>query len=141
MPIGFGIEPPGRGPRGFRADQPPPNQADDLHAIRERFCGPETRPAINLTLSTNQAQRIDLTGTPINALILTTATGQLNVYLGDYTSGTGKPAVTPHIVGTASIVPNTEVIPLPPGQDYILTVQEGAGAASGATGTLIPIYQ
>ena len=139
--VGWGIGPPGRGPQGLRADQPPPSQPDDIHAIRVRYCGPKTLSIQNISLATNQAIRFDLTGTPVNAIILTTATGQLNVYLGDYTSGTGKPAVVPHLVATASIVPNSETFPLPPAADYIFTVQEGAAAAGGATGTIIFIYQ
>lgn len=141
MPAGFGNEPIGRGPKGLRADQPPPSPNDDIHAIRQRFCGPKTLSPQNISLTTNQAVRFDFTGTPINAFILTTSTGQINMYFGDFTSGSGKAAVTPHVVGTAGIVPNTEVIPVPPATDYIITVQEGAAAAGGATGTLIPIYQ
>jgi hypothetical protein len=138
---GFGMGPSGYGPKGLRADQPPPNQADDLHAIRVRYVGPKTLSVQNINLAANAAIRFDLTGTPVNAVILTTATGQLNLYFGDYTSGAGKAAVTPHVVGTASIVANSEVIPIPPAQDYIFTVQEGAAAAGGATGTIIFIYQ
>lgn len=139
MPIGFGIEPPGRGPRGFRADQPPPNQSDDIHAIRERYCGPQTISPQNLGLTANQAVRFDLTGTKINAFLLTVATGQINAYFGDYTSGNGKAAVTPHVVASATVVPQTIIIPLPPGADYVITIQEGAGGT--ATGTFIPIYE
>lgn len=138
---GWGIGPPGRGPQGVRADVPPPNTADDLHAIKERFCGPQTINVQNISLAANAAQRFDLTGTPINAIILTTAMGQINAYFGDYTSGSGKAAVTPHFVGSAAIAPNTEVIVIPPSTSYIITVQEGAGAAGGATGTIIFCYQ
>jgi len=141
MSFGFGVGPPGAGPRGLRADQPPPNTADDLHAIKERFCGPQALSVQNISLATNAAQRFDLTGTPINAIILTTATGQINGYFGDYTSGAGKPAVVPHFVGSASVAPNTEVIVVPPGTNYIITVQEGAASATGATGTITFCYQ
>lgn len=141
MSTGFGNEPSGRGPKGLRADQPPPSPNDDIHAIRLRFCGPGTLSPQNISLATNAAQRFDFTGTPINAFILTTATGQINMYFGDFTSGSGKPAVIPHVVGSAAIVPSTEIIPVPPRTDYIITVQEGAAAAAGATGTIIPIYQ
>lgn len=137
--IGWGIGPPGQGARGVRADQPPPSQADDLHAIRVRYCGPKTLSVQSISLAANQAIRFDLTGTPVNAIILTTATGQINIYLGDYTSGSGKAAVVPHMVGSASIVANSETFPLPPAQDYIITVQEGAG--NTATGTIIFLYQ
>lgn len=139
--IGFGVGPPGRGPRGLRADQPPPNTADDLHAIRERYCGAKTWNVQPISLAANQAQRFDLTGTPVNAIILTTATGQINLYAGDFTSGSGKPAVVPHIVGSAAIAANTEVISVPPAIDWVWTVQEGTGAAGGCTGTIIFLYQ
>lgn len=138
MSFGFGNEPPGRGPRGLRSDQPPPNQSDDMHAIRVRYCGPKSLSIQNIALTANQAIRFDLTGTPINQIILTTATGQINGYFGDYTSGSGKAAVVPHFVGSAVIATNTESIPIPPAQDYIVTVQEGAG--STATGTIIFCY-
>lgn len=138
---GFGIGPPGRGPQGLRADQPPPSTADDLHAIRVRYVGPKTLSIQNVSLASNQAVRFDLTGTPVNAIILTTAVGQINVYIGDYTSGTGRPAVTPHMVGSAGIVANSETFPLPPAGDYIFTVQEGTGAVGGAQGTIIFLYQ
>ena len=139
MPTGFGNAPPGTFPRGLRADQPPPNTSDDLHAIRIRFCGPKTISIQNFSLAANQAIRFDLTGTPVNAIILTTATGQANVYIGDYTSGSGKAAVTPHLVGSASIVPNSQPFSIPPATDYIFTLQEGAGSTT--TGTIIFLYQ
>ena len=139
MPTGFGTGPPG--PRGIRADPPEPNTADDLHDIKLRFCGPQTLNVQNVGLVANQAQRFDLTGTPVNAIILTTNTGQINGYFGDYTSGSGKAAVVPHFVGSAAIAPNTEVIAIPPGENYIITVQEGTGAAGGATGTIVFCYQ
>ncbi len=135
---GFGSEPPGRGPRGMRADQPPPSQSDDLHAIRKRYCGPKTLNVQNLQFAANQGARFDLTGTPVNQVVLTTLTGSLNVYFGDYSNGFGKAAVAAHIVGNATIVANTEVISIPPGDDYIFTLQEGAGAT--ATGTVIFMY-
>lgn len=136
---GFGNQPPGLPPAGIRADEPPPSTPDDIHAIRVRFCGPKTLSIQNISLAANAAIRFDLTGTPVNGLLLTTATGQINGYIGDYTSGAGKAAVTPHFVGTASIAPNSEFIPLPPAEDYIITVQEGAG--STATGTITFMYQ
>lgn len=139
MPVGFGNEPPGRGPKGFRADQPPSNTADDLHAIRERFCGPPTMNPQVFSLAANQTQKFDLTGTAINAVILTTATGQANLYLGDFTSGNGRPAPIPHYVGSAAIAPNTEVFPVAPNDNYIITIQEGTGAS--ATGTITFLYQ
>ncbi len=138
MPFGFGMEPVGRGPRGLRADQPPPNQSDDMHAIRVRYCGPKALSIHNVALAANQAVRFDLTGTAVNQIILTSATGQINGYFGDYTSGTGKTAVVPHFVCTAGVVPNTEIISIPPAEDYIFTLQEGAGAT--ATGTVIFCY-
>src|SRR5439155_7749931 len=102
-------------------------------------CGPKSLSIHNISFSANQAQRFDLTGTPINAIILTTVSGQLNGYFGDYTSGAGKPAVTPHFVGSASIAVNTEALSIPPAEDYIITIQEGA--AGTATGTVIFYYQ
>lgn len=139
MAFGFGTQPPGRGPRGLRADQPPPDQSDDIHAIRVRYCGPKTLSPQTFSFAANQGARYDLTSTPLNAIVLTVATGQVNGYFGDYTSGFGKPAVIPHFVGSASIAPNTDVIPLPPGSDYIFTLQEGVGGT--ATGTITFIYE
>ena len=138
MPVGFGNEPVGRGPRGFRADQPPPSQTDDLHAIRVRYCGPKTLNPQVFSFAANQGQRFDLTGTPVNQIILTTMTGQVNGYFSDNSSQFGKSATTPAFVGTATIAVNTEVIPIPPGEDYIITLQEGAG--STATGTVTFMY-
>lgn len=139
MAIGWGMD---RitGPRGLRADQPPPNQGDDLHAIRVRYCGPKTLSAQVFNLATNQAIRFDLTGTPINGILLTTMTGQANGYFSDTTNNNDRPATTPGFVGTAGIVPNTEFIPLPPAADYIITLQEGAAAAGGATGSITFMY-
>jgi len=131
MATGCGNEPIGRGARGLRADQPLPSQGDDLNAIRKRYCGPKTLSVQNVALAQNQAQRFDLTGTPINQIILTGNTGQINGYFGDYTSGNGQAPVTPHFVASAAIVPVTEVISLPPGDDYIFTLQASGGASTG----------
>ena len=139
--VGFGIAPPGSGPKGLRADQPPPSQSDDLHAIRTRFCLPKSIQRTPVSLAANAAQRVDCTGTPLNAFILTCTVGQINVYLGDNTTNGGKPALTPDFVLSAAIAPETMVIPLPPAADYIFTLQEGAAAAGGCAGTFIPIAQ
>jgi hypothetical protein len=136
---GFGVEPPGRGPRGLRADQPSPVVGDDIQAIRKRYCGPKTLSIQNFAFAANQGARFDLTGTPINAIILTVSSGQANLYIGDYTSGFGKAAVVPHIVGSGAIIPISETLPLPPAADYIFTLQEGAGGTT--TGTIIFLYQ
>lgn len=135
---GFGVEPIGRGARGVRADAPPANTADDLHAIRARYCGPGTNLPQPFSFAANQGARFDLTGTPINQIILTTATGQVNGYFADNSSQFGKAATLPHFVGTASIAPNTEVIPIPPGDSWIITLQEGA--AGTTTGTVTFSY-
>lgn len=139
MATGFGNEPPGRGPRGFRADAPVGNATDDLQAIRKRYCGPKSLSPQTFQFAANQGARFDLTGTPINAIILTVATGQANLYFGDYTSGFGKTAVVPHVVGSAAIVPITETIPIPPAEDYIFTLQEGAGSTT--TGVITFLFQ
>jgi hypothetical protein len=128
MPVGFGNEPIGRGPRGFRADQPPPSQTDDLHAIRERYCGPGTLNPQVVAFSANQGQRFDLTGTPINGFLLTGMTGQINGYFGDNSNQFGKTATAPHFVVSAGISVQTLFIPLPPGSGYIITLQEGSGS-------------
>lgn len=131
--VGFGNEPPGRGARGFRADQPPPSQTDDIHAIRVRYCGPKTLVPQPFSFAANQGQRFDLTGTPVNQIILTTETGVVNGYFGDNTSQFGKTALVSHFKGNATIASNTEIIPLPPAEDYIITLQEGAGGTTSGT--------
>src|SRR5216117_2263844 len=136
---GFGTERPGLGPRGLRADQPPPNTNDDIHAIRVRYVGPKTLLPQPFSFAANLGQRFDLTGTAVNAIILTTVTGQVNGYFGDNTSQFGKAALLPHFVGSASIAVNTEVIPIPPAEDYIFTLQEGAGSTT--TGVITFCYQ
>jgi hypothetical protein len=136
--VGFGNEPVGRGPRGLRADQPPPSTADDLHAIRARYCGPPTNVPQPFSFTANGGQRFDLTGTAVNQIILTTMSGQVNGYFGDNSSQFGRAALLPHFVGTASIAPNTEVIPVPPSEGWIFSLQEGAG--STATGTITFCY-
>lgn len=136
--IGFGNALPGMGPRGMRADQPPPSTADDLHAIRERYCGPPTNVPQPFSFAANAGQRFDLTGTAVNQIILTTMTGQVNGYFGDNSSQFGRAALLPHFVGTASIAPNTEIIPVTPSENWIFTLQEGAG--STATGTITFCY-
>lgn len=138
MSYGFGVGLPGAGPKGMRADQPPPNTADDLHAIKARYCGPPTNQPQPFSFAANAGQRFDLTGTPVNQIILTTMTGQCNGYFGDNTSQLGKAALLPHFVGTASIAPNTEVIPIAPGDQWIITLQEGAGSTT--TGTITFCY-
>ncbi len=139
MPAGFGNGPAGSGPRGLRADQPPPNTTDDLHQIKVRYCGPKTLLPQPFSFAANQGLRYDLTGTAVNAIILTTVTGQVNGYFGDNTSQFGKTALLPHFVGSAAIAVNTEVIPIPPAEDYIFTLQEGAG--STCTGVVTFVYQ
>jgi len=138
MGYGFGTGLPGAGPKGLRADQPPPSQADDLHAIRVRYCGPPTNVPQPFSFTANAGQRFDLTGTAVNQILLTTMTGQVNGYFGDNSSQFSKAALLPHFVGTASIAPNTEVIPIPPGEAYIFTLQEGAGSTT--TGTITFMY-
>jgi hypothetical protein len=135
---GFGSEPPGRGPRGLRADQPPPSQSDDLHAIRQRYCGPQTLLPQPFSFAANQGVRYDQTGTAINQIILTVLTGQVNLYFGDNSSGFGKAATIPHVVGNGTIVPITEIIPVAPGENYIITLQEGSGATT--TGSITFTY-
>jgi hypothetical protein len=108
-----------------------------MHAIRVSYCGPKTLAVQNVALAQNQTQRFDLTGTPINQVILTTATGQINGYFGDYTGGNNQAPVTPHFVGSGAIIPTSEVFSLPPGEDYIFTLQASGGAA---TGTVIFCY-
>lgn len=139
MATGFGIEPAGRGPRGMRADVPEPSQSDDLRAIRRRYCGPGTLQPQPFSLAANQTQRFDLTGTPCNAILLTTMTGRVVCYFGDNTGNNGKAATLAPIVGSAAIDVNTQVIPLPPSDGYIFTLQEGAGSTT--TGTITFIYQ
>lgn len=136
--VGFGNEPVGRGPRGLRGDQPPPAQSDDIHAIKERYCGPGTLNPQPFSFAANQGQRFDLTGTPVNAIILTATSGQVNLYFGDNTSAFGKAAVNPHVVLSAGVIPQTLVVPIPPGNSYIITLQEGAG--STCAGCIIPNY-
>jgi hypothetical protein len=135
---GFGTEPPGRGPRGFRADLPPANQTDDLHAIKERYCGPKTLSPQIFSFVANAGARFDLTGTMVNQIVLTTKTGSVSGWFSDNSNAFGKAATIPHFVGDASIAANTETIPLPPATDYIITLQEGAGAT--ATGTITFMY-
>jgi hypothetical protein len=122
----------------MRADQPPPSQSDDLHAIRSRYCGPPTLQPIIFSFAANQGQRFDMTGTAVNQIVLTTMTGQVNGYFGDNSSAFGKAATTPHFVGSAGIAVNTEVIPIPPTENGVFTLQEGAG--STATGSVSFMY-
>lgn len=136
---GFGVEPAGRGPRGLRADTPQPSQTDDIRRIRERYCGPGTLLPQPFSLSANQTQRFDLNGTAVNAIILTTETGIVKCYFGDNTANNGKAATLAPIIGSATIDVNTQTIPLPPSEQYIFTIQEGAGSTT--TGTITFIYQ
>ncbi len=136
---GFGTDPDVQ-PKWLRADEPPPSTADDLHAIRLRFCGPKTMQPTPFSFAANQGLRYDLTGTAVNAIILTTMTGQVNGYLGDNTAQLGKAATYGCMfVGSAAVVPSTEVIPIAPATDYIFTLQEGAGGTT--TGTITFVYQ
>ena len=136
---GFGVEPAGRGPRGMRADTPPVSQGDDLRRIRERYCGPKTLLSQPFSLGANEAIRFDLTGTAVNAIILTTETGAAKMYFGDNTVNAGNPATLAPIVGSATIDIQTLPIPLPPSEDYIFTLQEGAGGTT--SGTVTFMYQ
>ena len=136
---GFGTQPPGLGPKGFRADQPPPVQSDDIHRIAERYCGPATLSPQVFSFAANQGQVFQAIGTKINAFILTVATGTVFGYFGDNGSAFGKAATTPHFLGSATIVANSQVFPISPGENYTFTLQEGAGAT--ATGTITFIYQ
>jgi hypothetical protein len=122
----------------MRGDQPPPNQSDDLHQIKERYCGPGTLVPQPFSFTANQGQRFDLTGTAINAIILTAMTGQVNLYFGDNTSQFGKAATLPPVVLSAGIIPQTLIVPVPPGNGYIITLQEGAG--STCSGCITPNY-
>ena len=138
MSFGFGNQPPGLGPKGVRADQPIPSTGDDIHAIKVRYCQPKTNVPQPFSFAANAGQKFDLTGTPVNQVMLTIATGQVNGYFGDNSSQFGRAALLPHFVGTASIAPNTEIIPVTPSENWIFTLQEGAG--STATGTITFCY-
>ena len=139
MPVGFGNEPAGRGPRGLRADTPLPSQGDDLRAIRQRYCGPGTLRPTPFSLAANAGIRFDLTGTPVNYIVLTTLTGQVRGWFSDNSSQFGVAAIISDFVGSASVDVNTIVIPVPPGENYVFSIQEGAGSTT--TGSITFGYQ
>ena len=134
---GFGVGLPGRGPQGVRGDVKPPNVNDDIHAIRERYCGGTTMLPQPFAFTANEGFRYDLTGQKINAIILTTLSGQVNGFFGDNTGGFGKAVVGGHFVGSAAVDVNTQVIPVTPGDNYIITLQEGAGSTTDGTITFV----
>jgi hypothetical protein len=144
MSIGFGTQPAPAGDQGVEVrqwDVPPAEQtADDLHAIRERYVVPRALVAAPFNFTTAyDAQRINQQNTRINGVYLTVTSGRVYLYVGDMTSGKGKAPTlaAPVFVGDASIVPNTQFFPLPPGEDYIFTVQEANN--STAAGVVIPV--
>jgi len=108
----------------------PPDPADDLHAIRERYVIPVVNTPQPFQLSPLFAGRIDLRNQKINAFTLTVRVGTVNVYLGDFTTNSGRPPTEPHFIVSAGIQRTTQTIPLAPSDQYIITLQEPDGIAT-----------
>ena len=143
MATGFGSSGRPGMPQGVEIQvgpQIPPEEltADHLEAIRKRYCQPPTLlPQPFGTLAANQGTVLRLQNQKVNALLVTVTTGLVFGYFGDFTNGFGRPAVNPHFVLSAAVSPVSQVIPLPPGDQYVITLQEGAGAT--VTGCLTPM--
>lgn len=135
---GFGALPGDFGDAGIPVPRPPENNeqqfTDDIHALRVKVVDGNTNVRLPLQLAANQAIRQDMQGQRVNSLILTVVTGQIRAYLFDVTNNSGLAAGLPDLVVSAAVVPTTVQIMVPEREDYIIGIQEGAGAA--ATGSI-----
>lgn len=136
--MAYGSLPGEFGDAGVPIPRPPENNeqqfTDDIHALRVKVVDGQTNLRLPLQLAANQAIRQDAQGQRVNSVILTVVTGQICVYLFDVTSNSGLAAGLPDLVASAAVVPTTVQIMIPERDDYIIGIQEGAGAA--ATGTI-----
>lgn len=127
---GFGT---GHGHEGIIPQPPvqPEDMINDIRLIREKYVVPGTMNTRDMALTAYQAKVVDMTATPVNALIVTIASGTVYGYFGDYSSQTGNaPNGAPHFVADASISPNTQIIPIPLGTEWKFTVQESANSTA-----------
>lgn len=142
MSTGFGTQPFPIGDQGVEAnvpDQEPFEQmAQDIHAIKTRYVQPQTIEPIPQNFTAYQAIPFKMTGTLLNAIMVTVASGVLYGYFGDFSSQSGKAPPTPHFCVSAGVVPVTTVFVLPPGDNYTFTLQEGNN--STAAGCITPMY-
>jgi hypothetical protein len=123
----------GTGPEGVIPEEPlqPEDLINDIREIRKKYVVPGTMNTRDMALTAYQAKVIDMTATPVNAIIVTIASGVVYGYFGDYSSQTGKaPNGAPHFVADASISPNTQTIPIPLGNEWKFTVQEAANSTA-----------
>lgn len=134
----FGSQPGNLGPAGIPIPPPPENNeqqlVDDIHALRVKVVDGATNFRQPIRLAANGTVRVDMQGQRVNSVILTAATGVLFGYLFDVSSNDGKAALLPDFAVSATVVPTTVQVLVPERDDYVVGIQEGAGAA--ATGVL-----
>lgn len=98
--IGFGADPGDVGNQGVIVEPPIPGLdplkqiARDIGLIREKYVAPDTLQPIPLQLNAGARQKIDLTVIRHNSWILSVFVGTVDLWFGDFVSGTGDP---PHI--------------------------------------------
>ena len=138
-PIGFGTGPNDFGPSGIDVPEPVGDSSDqlvdDIHAIRVRVVDNLTNIRIPLLFVTSFAgNRRDMTGQVCNSVIVTATSGVIYGYLFDTSNQFGKNVnEQPDFVVSAGVVPSTQQFMFPPGNNYILCFQEGAGSTAAGS--------
>lgn len=129
----------GRGNEGLIPQRPatPEDAVDYLKEIRDRYVQPGTLDTRPFDLGANEGLRINMTPAPVNALLITVISGTIFGYFGDYSSQFNRAPAIPHFSVSAGVVPTTVQIAIPPGNEYIICVQEPNGAT--ATGCITPM--
>jgi hypothetical protein len=141
--MAFGSLKGGFGPAGVPIPPPPDNGAQqeqqDIHAIKQKYVDGGTNQRLELRLAANGGSMIDMSGQPINSIILTVATGVVYGYLNDQSPNFGKTAFLPDFCVSAGIVPASMQIMIPQRDDYHISFQEGANSTATATARLMKI--
>jgi hypothetical protein len=133
---GFGIGAEGQGfdPEAKQRHPLPPGgpeqvMAEDIHAIKTRYVQPKVwDPQIFGPVAANATVKVDRSQTTINLLqiaVPSSSAGSVRAWIGDYTGG-GQPLVGHFEVGPGV----TQQFMIPPGLDYVFTLQAIGGIAS-----------
>lgn len=124
--------------QGAEGVAPPPQispdtMIEDIHRIAEKYdSAPLLQPRTFLLATGYAAKSFNFMQAKVNALVLTVTNGLIYGYFADNSSGTGQLPAAPHFVCSAGVVPTTIQIAVPQGEDYIITLQEGANGTNAA---------
>lgn len=127
---GFGADPGGVGDQGTIVEPPIPGLdplkqiARDIAKITDKYVCPETLQPVPLQLLASARSKIDLTSIRHNSFILSVFVGTVDLWFGDFVSGTGDPS---HVQAPAG---STLQLQMPDGGRCYTVGATAAGTAS-----------